>query len=66
MALSDIATQQAAPTENTRKQVELFLDYMWTHPNAKICYCASDMIHNVHSNASYLSTPRARWLFLPL
>jgi hypothetical protein len=59
MALSDIATQQAAPTENTKKQVEQFLDYMWTHPNAKICYCASNMILNIHSNASYLSAPCA-------
>jgi hypothetical protein len=60
MALSDIATQQAAPTENTKKQVDQFLDYMWTHPNAKIHYRASDMILNVHSNASYLSAPCAR------
>jgi hypothetical protein len=59
MALSDIATQQSAPTENTKKQVNQFLDYMWTHPDAKICYPASDMILNVHSNASYLSAPRA-------
>ncbi len=59
MALSDIATQQAAPTENTKKQVDQFLDYMWTHPNAKICYHAYDMILNVHSNASYLSAPHA-------
>jgi hypothetical protein len=61
MALSDIATQQAAPTENTKKQVDQFLNnYMWTHPNAKICYCASNMILNVHSDASYLSAPCAR------
>jgi hypothetical protein len=32
---------------------------MWTHPDAKICYHASDMILNVHSDASYLSAPRA-------
>ncbi len=59
MARFDIATQQAAPTENTKKQVGHFLDYMWTHPDAKIHYRASDMILNVHSNASYLSAPRA-------
>jgi hypothetical protein len=35
---------------------------MWTHPNAKIHYHASDMILNVHSNASYLSAPCARSL----
>ncbi len=57
MALSDIPTQQDAPTENTRKQVEQFLDSMWTYPNAKIRYRASDMILNIHSNASYLSAP---------
>jgi hypothetical protein len=59
MALSDIATQQAAPTENTKKQVNQFLDYMRTHPDAKICYRASYMILNVHSNASYPSAPCA-------
>jgi hypothetical protein len=59
MALSDIATQQAAPTENTKKQVNQFLDYMWTHPDANICYRASDMILNVHSDALYLSAPHA-------
>jgi hypothetical protein len=56
MVLSNIATQQSAPTENTKKQVDQFLDYMWTHPG----YPASDMILNVHSDALYLSAPRAR------
>jgi hypothetical protein len=60
MALSDIATQSSAPTVNTKKRVDQFLDYMWTHPDAKIRYRASDMILNVHSDASYLSAPRAR------
>ncbi len=35
-------------------------DYMWTHPDAKICYPTSDMILNAYSNASYLSAPCAR------
>jgi hypothetical protein len=43
MALSDIATQQNKPTENTRKRVDHLLDYMATHPMAKIRYRASDM-----------------------
>jgi hypothetical protein len=60
MALSDIATQQAALTENTKKQVDQFLNYMWTHPDAIIRYRSSDMILNVHSNASYLSAPCTR------
>ncbi len=59
MALSDIATQQSAPTKNTKRRVDQFLDYMWMHPNAVIQYHTSDMVFNVHSDASYLSAPRA-------
>ena len=59
MALSDLSSQQSAPTKNTMKQVSQFLDYMWTHPDAIIQYRASDMILNVHSDASYLSTLKA-------
>jgi hypothetical protein len=59
MVLSNIATQQSAPTENTKKQVDQFLDYMWTHPDATIQYRASDMILNVHSDALCLSIPQA-------
>jgi hypothetical protein len=60
MALSDLSSQQSAPTENTMKQVNQFLDYMWAHPDAIIRYRASDMILNVHSDASYLSAPKSR------
>jgi hypothetical protein len=38
----------------------VIVDYMATHPDAKICYQASDMVFNVHSDASYLSAPNAR------
>jgi len=60
MALSEISSQQSAPTENTMKRINQFLDYMWTHPDAIIRYRASDMILNVHSDVSYLSAPKAR------
>ena len=33
---------------------------MVTHPEAKIQFCASDMILNVHSDASYLSAATCR------
>ena len=58
--LMALSSQQSAPTENTMKRVNQFLDYMWTHPDAIIRYRASDMILNVHSDASYLSAPKAR------
>ena len=60
MALSEIAGQQANPTEKTMERVDQFLDYMHTHPDAKIRYYASDMVLNVHSDASYLTAPKAR------
>jgi hypothetical protein len=31
------------------------VDYLATHPDATIRYHASDMILNIHSDASYLS-----------
>ena len=60
MALSNITTQQSTSTVNTKKRIDQFLDYMWTHPDAKIRYQASDMILNVHSGVSYLSASHAR------
>jgi hypothetical protein len=60
MALSAIGAQQSASTEETLAHVNQFLDYMWMHPDAKIGYRASDMILNVHSDASYLSAPKAQ------
>ena len=60
LALNAIAGAQAAPTKNTLKRVHQLLNYMATNPNAVIRYRASDMILNAHSDASYLSAPRAR------
>ena len=59
-ALNEIASEQAEPTENTRKRVKQLLDYMATNPRAKIRFRASDMILNIHSDASYLTAARAR------
>jgi hypothetical protein len=44
MALSAITSQQATPTEKTRNRINKFLDYMATHPDAKIRRQASDMV----------------------
>jgi hypothetical protein len=60
MALFAIAAQQSAPTEETLVRMNQFLDCMWMHPDAKIRYRASDMILNIHSDASYLSAPKAQ------
>jgi hypothetical protein len=60
VALSAIAAEQGSPTENTLRKVYQFLDYAATHPNAIVTYRASNMVLAIHSDASYLSEPKAR------
>jgi hypothetical protein len=55
MALSSIAIKQSKGTTTTMAKAKQLLDYLATYPNATICFHASDMIMNIHSNASYLS-----------
>ncbi len=55
MALSSIAIKQSKETTNTLAKAKQLLDYLATYPDATICFRASDMIMNVHSDASYLS-----------
>ena len=52
-ALNSIVADSAKPTKQTMKRINQLLDYMHTNPNAVIHYHASDMILNVHSDASY-------------
>ena len=56
-ALSSIASQQAKATEDTEEKVKHLLDYLATHPDATVRFRASDMVLNIHSDASYLSEP---------
>ncbi len=60
MALSSIAIEQSKGTTNTMEKAKQLLDYLATYPNTTIRFRASDMIMNVHSNASYLSESDAR------
>jgi hypothetical protein len=60
MPLNDIATEQTKATEKTQAATNQMLDYLATHPDATIRYHASDMILNIHSDASYLSVSNAR------
>jgi hypothetical protein len=59
-ALSALASQQAKPTKNKMKLCKLFLDYMASQEEAILTYKASDMVLAIHSDASYLSEPKAR------
>ena len=58
--ISAIASQSAAPTEDTMQHAVQLLDYLATQEEAVLTYNASDMKLVVHSDASYLSEPKAR------
>ena len=59
-ALSSIASEQAKATKNTMAKLKHMLDYLDTHPDATIRFYASDMILNIHLDASYLSEPEGK------
>ena len=54
-ALNSILEDSSKPTERTMKRVNYLLGYMHTNPYDAIHYHASDMVLNVHPDASYLS-----------
>jgi hypothetical protein len=58
VALGTIASSKR--TQDASKAVTQLLNYAATHPDAIIRYHASAMILHVHSDASYLSAPKAR------
>ena len=58
--LSALASEQAAPTERTMQKCLQFLDYVASQDEAIVTYRASDMKLAIHSDASYLSEPKAR------
>jgi hypothetical protein len=60
LTLGTLAAAQARGTEATAKAPTHLLNYAATHSDANIRYSASDMILHVHSDASYLSEPKAR------
>ena len=59
-ALNSIAADSSKPTKRTMERVRQLLDYMYSNPNAIIRFRRSDMILNVHSDASYQTASRAR------
>jgi hypothetical protein len=60
MPLSTIAARLSTATATTMDAVRHLLDYCSTKPDADIRYYASDMQLKIHSDASYLSKPRAK------
>jgi hypothetical protein len=60
MALSTIPSEQTKGTEHTMEKALQVLDYLATHPDATVRFRATDMVMNIHSDASYLSEPNSR------
>ena len=59
-ALSAIASKQSNGTKRTMEKTIQLLDYLATHPAAKVRFHASSMVLNIHSDALYLSEPQAQ------
>jgi hypothetical protein len=60
MALSAIAVEQTKAMAKTMGQCIQLLNYLVSNSEAKVRYYTSDMIMNIHSDASYLSETKAR------
>jgi hypothetical protein len=60
MALSSIAVEQTKATEKTLGHCLQLLDYLASNLEATVRFHESDMIMNIHSDASYLSETKAR------
>ncbi len=58
--LSALASKQASPMELTMEKCLQFLDYAATQDDTVLTYKASNTILAIHSNASYLSEPKAQ------
>ena len=58
-SLSANAPEQAKPRKQTLKTVEHFFDYAVLQEDAIFAYHTSNMVLTVHSDASYLSKPKA-------
>ena len=48
------------PTEKTNAKASMLMDYVHTHPHAKIHYHASYMPSYINSDITYLVLPKAR------
>jgi hypothetical protein len=60
MTINVLASEQSRSTAVTEDKVIKLLNYCNTHPETKVRYHASDMILNIHSDASYLSEKEAK------
>ena len=60
VTLGTLASTQANATITTADAIIQLLNYAATHPNAVVRFYSSGMVLYLHSDASYLSEPKAR------
>ena len=60
--ISAIASQSSKPTEDTKQQMLQLLHHLAPQEDVALSYHTSNMVLAVHSNASYLSKPKAQSL----
>jgi hypothetical protein len=60
MPVNVLASEQTRTTADTSDKIIKLLNYCTTHPESTLPYHASDMILNIHSDASYLSEREAK------
>jgi hypothetical protein len=62
MPVNVLASEQTKSTAATVDKIIKLLNYCTTHPEATLRYHASEIILNIHSDASYLSKMEAKSL----
>ena len=60
MVLSTTTAEQTKATIKTMSRCRQLLDYLTANSDAKVRYHASDMVLNIHSDASYFTEAKAR------
>jgi len=60
LSLSVIPSKQVQPSQLTHKRCQQLLDYCASQPDVVVRFKASNMVLNIHSNASYISESNAR------
>jgi hypothetical protein len=58
--LGSLIGRQGKATEQLKTEVQQFLDYCATHPDATVRFMARDMILALHSDASHLAEPGSK------
>ena len=58
-ALNELAITQAKPTQRAQAATHMLMDYLATHPNAKLRYHKSDMQLHIDTDAAYLVAPNS-------